>query len=325
MSDALLYQLERFFNPRDSYCLLYLGAGLLFALAIALWRRRNRRTIHPRLILHLLGTGRLWLHRSTLLDAKLLFLHGMLLMTGYTMLVAGSEIWHAGIASGLGHFSPPVFAMPRWIAGSLTTVLQMLFLDLGYWALHFAFHRIPALWEVHKVHHSAEVLTPLTGWRMHPIEFVAFINLSGFAMGAVHGVMGALFGASAAPFELLHINVLLLLFLTTYFHLRHSGVWIAATGWLGRVIHSPAHHQIHHSTDPRHFDRNLGYGLSLFDWMFGTLYIPERHGRVNLGVPEDAPHTGVLDTLIRPLHNAVRVLDKPLLTPPAAHRLADTQ
>jgi sterol desaturase/sphingolipid hydroxylase (fatty acid hydroxylase superfamily) len=318
MTDALLYQLLRFLNPRDSYCLLYLGAALLFALVIALWRRRGRRAVHPRLILNLLGTGRLWLHRSTVLDAKLLLMHGLLLVTGYTVLVASSEAWHIATLSALGYLGEPHIAAPRWFAGSLTTVLQMLFLDLGYWALHFAFHRIPALWEVHKVHHSAEVLTPLTGWRMHPIEFVAFTNLSGFAMGAVHGAAGWLFGASAAPFEWMHVNVLLLLFLATYFHLRHSGIWIAATGWLGRLVHSPAHHQIHHSTDPSHFDRNMGYALSLFDWMFGTLHIPEPRGRVALGVPEDAPHTGVLDTLIRPLRNAARVLNKPLLTPPPA-------
>ncbi|MEP6831481.1 MAG: sterol desaturase family protein [Rhizomicrobium sp.] len=308
MHDALLYQLERFLNPQDSYCLIYLGAALFFALAVALWRRRGRQAIHPRLIRHLLGTRRLWLHRSTILDTKLLFMHGMLLVTGYTLLVASSEFWRIGVASGLGHLSAPLLTAPRWFAGSLTTVLQMLFLDLGYWALHFAFHRIPALWEVHKVHHSAEVMTPLTGWRQHPIEFVAFANLSGLAMGAVAGLTSWLLGVNAAPFELLHVNVLLLLFLTTYFHLRHSGIWIAATGWLGRLIHSPAHHHIHHSTDPRDFDHNLGYALSLFDWMFGTLCIPERSGRVNLGVPDDAPHTGVLDTLIRPLRNATRVM-----------------
>jgi len=224
--------------------------------------------------------------------------------------------------AGLARISSPTYAAPHWLAGALTTLLQVVAVDLGYWTLHFAFHRIPSLWEIHKVHHSAEVMTPLTWWRQHPIEFIAFANASGLALGTVYGVTRWLFGAAAAPFELFHINILLLLFLATTHHLRHSGVWIAATGWLGHVIHSPAHHQIHHSTDPRHFDRNLGYGLSLFDWMFGTLHIPEPRGRVNLGVPGDAPHTGVLDTLIRPLRNAARALGKPLPTPGGSAALA---
>lgn len=310
MADTLLYQLQRFLNPGDSYSLIYLTAALFFALAIALFRRRGRRSVGGRLIARLVGGSRLWLHRSTILDMKLYLMHGILLVSGYTLLVASGETWHLGIASALPHISAPVFAAPRWVAGSVTTLLQVMAVDLGYWLLHYAFHRIPALWEVHKVHHSAEVMTPLTGWRQHPIEFIAFTNLNGFAMGAVYGATDWLFGASAAPFTLFHINVLFVLFLCTIYHLRHSGIWIAATGWLGRVIHSPAHHHIHHSTNPEDFDHNMGYALSLFDWMFGTLRIPERSGRVTLGVPEDAPHTGVLDTLVRPLRNAARIMNQ---------------
>ena len=42
---------------------------------------------------------------------------------------------------------------------------------------------------------------------------------------------------------------------------------------LNRVLNSPAQHQIHHSDAPRHFNRNFGVNLSLWDWMFGTLYV----------------------------------------------------
>ena len=316
MSEAIFYQVARFFVPRDPFSLIYLFGGLLFALGVMLWRRRRRSVISPRLLRHLAGSRKLWLHRSTVLDMKLFLMHGLLVTTGYVVLVGSSHAWQLSITAGLSEFSTPIVAAPRWLAGALTTILQLLAVDLGYWALHFAFHRIPSMWEIHKVHHSAEVMTPLTWWRQHPIEFVAFANSSGLALGATYGVTRWLFGPNAAPFELFHLNILLVLFLATTHHLRHSSVWIAATGWLGRVVHSPAHHQIHHSTDPRHFDRNLGYALSLFDWVFGTLHIPERRGRVHLGVPEDEPHTSVWDTLIRPLRNAARVLNQPLLTPP---------
>ena len=99
-----------------------------------------------------------------------------------------------------------------------------------------------------------------------------------------------------------------MLHFATFHHLRHTGVWIAATGWLGRLVHSPAHHQIHHSTDPAHFDRNMGYALSVWDWVFGTLWVPERRGRVRFGVEGEAPYAGLVDTLVRPLKAAAGTL-----------------
>jgi sterol desaturase/sphingolipid hydroxylase (fatty acid hydroxylase superfamily) len=318
MSEAILYQLASPFDPRDPFCLIYLLGALFFGLTVMLWRRRRRQRISPGLVRLLAGSRALWLHRSTILDMKLFLMHGLLAATVYMLLIRGSHAWQVAVTTALTEISHPTYAAPHWLAGWLTTILQVLAVDLGYWVVHLAFHRIPSLWEIHKVHHSAEVMTPLTWGRQHPIEWIAFANISGLGLGSAYGITYWLFGKSAAPFELFHINILLLLFFATTHHLRHSGVWIAATGWLGHVIHSPAHHQIHHSTDSRHFDRNLGYGLSLFDWMFGTLHIPSPRGRVNLGVPEDAPHVSVLDTLIRPLRNAMRVLNKPLPTPAKA-------
>lgn len=294
------YQLLRLFNPRESYCLFYLGGGLAFALAVMTWRRRRRRRMRG--LARLLGSRRLWTHASTGLDLKLYLLNGVLILVAYSLFEVSSEAWRDG-AHGLlaALFGPaaPLHA-PRWVAGGVTTIVQLLMLELGYWTLHYAFHRIPAMWAIHRVHHSAEVMTPLTEWRQHPIEFVAFANVLTLTMGASYGAMSWLFGAGAEPFTLFQLNLLLVLHLLTFHHLRHSGVWIAATGWLGRLVHSPAHHQVHHSSDPRHFDRNMGYALSVWDWVFGTLYVPERRGRARLGC-DQAAHTGVIDALTRPL------------------------
>ena len=68
-------------------------------------------------------------------------------------------------------------------------------------------------------------------------------------------------------------------FIYVYVHLQHSQVWIAFTGWLGRLFMSPAHHQIHHSSNPAHFNKNLGSCLALWDWMFGTLHVPSADAR----------------------------------------------
>jgi len=77
------------------------------------------------------------------------------------------------------------------------------------------------------------------------------------------------------------------LFLITYGHLRHSHIWIPFRGWLGKILISPAHHQIHHSTNPAHFNKNLGFALSFWDWVFGTLHIPAKEREVEVfGVGE---------------------------------------
>lgn len=310
LAQMLAYQLWRLANPRESYCWAYLAGALLFAAGVMLWRRRGRRRIRAASLLRLFGGKRLWLHRSTLLDFKLYLMHGLLVLGAYGLFQLSGEACRAATVAGLsGLFGAgPHLAAPRWAAGTATTLAQVLALDLGYWALHFAFHRIPALWEVHKVHHSAEVMTPLTEWRQHPIEFAAFGNLVGLASGGVYGAMSWLFGAAAEPFTLFQVNLILVAHLASFHHLRHSGVWIAARGWLGRLVHSPAHHQIHHSTDPRHFGRNLGFALSIWDWAFGTLWIPDRRGRVTLGVEGAAPYAGLADTLVRPLVDGARAL-----------------
>ncbi len=305
LSSLIGYQLLRVLNPREGYCLVYLAGGLLFAALVMLWRRRKRRRIRG--LWRLLGSRRLWTHSSTQVDLKLYLLNGVLILTAYSLFELSSEAWRdgaRGMLTALFGASPPLPA-PRWAAGIATTIVQVLALELGYWGLHYAFHKVPAMWAIHRVHHSAEVMTPLTEWRQHPIEFVAFANVLTLAMGASYGAMSWLFGPGAEPFTLFQLNIALVLHLLTFHHLRHSGVWIAATGWLGRLVHSPAHHQIHHSTDPRHFDKNLGYALSIWDWVFGTLWIPDRRGRVTLGCDEVA-HAGVVDALMRPLMSWAR-------------------
>ena len=90
-------------------------------------------------------------------------------------------------------------------------------------------------------------------------------------------------------------------------HLQHSHVWIATTGLLGRVILSPAHHQIHHSDNPIHFDKNFGSCLSVWDWLFGTLHMPEREReRLNFGVETRArDHHTAIGSLVMPFVQAL--------------------
>ena len=296
------YLFWRFLNPADSFNAAYLAGAALFALAVFLWRRRARRTVRLRALLA--SARRALGHRSSLLDYKLYLVNGLLAVTGYGVAELSSEAWKAGVLKAGAALLGPAgwIALPRLEVAALATLAQVLVLDLAYWATHWVFHNVRFCWELHKVHHSAEVMTPFTEWRQHPIEFIAFANALTFSTGITYGVMAYLFGPGAQPFTLLQLNVVLCVHLFTIHHLRHSGAWIAACGWLGRLVHSPAHHQIHHSDDPAHFGKNLGYALSVWDWAFGTLHMPDRRGRVRLGLGEDVSHRAMArDTLWRPL------------------------
>ena len=113
----------------------------------------------------------------------------------------------------------------------------MLFLayELGYWFNHWLSHKVPLLWEFHKVHHTAEVLTPLTNFRVHPVYAFVFANILAFSTAVASGLGHYLFGDTAYQYALADTNIILVLFIHAYVHLQHSHVWISFTGGLGRV------------------------------------------------------------------------------------------
>ncbi len=68
--------------------------------------------------------------------------------------------------------------------------------------------------------------------------------------------------------------------------LRHSHVWVAFPQWLSRLIISPAMHQIHHSRADQHWDRNFGSQFALWDWLFGTIYVPKERETLTFGIDQ---------------------------------------
>lgn len=155
--------------------------------------------------------------------------------------------------------------------------------DFGLYWSHRLFHALRPLWALHALHHSPPVLTPLTAFRFWPpeafVHFAAFNLGSGLALGAVCLIAGS----GIAPATWLGVNVFLVAWTLAFSHLRHSPVPLAFPRALSRLFVSPHMHQVHHSDDPRHRDRNFGTALAVWDWMFGTLYLPSRDERFRFG------------------------------------------
>ena len=92
------------------------------------------------------------------------------------------------------------FGFQRINSFSYTEIMIMFTLSLflisdftRYW-LHRFMHKVEWLWELHKVHHSAKVLNPLTLYRVHPIESLLFGFRYSLSVGIVSGVFIYLFG-----------------------------------------------------------------------------------------------------------------------------------
>ena len=267
------------FRPASAYGAPALGGALIVCAFYYARRRQARgRIVSARGFIRSIFPRRIVLHPSSLMDMRLWALNAIVFASAYAMLGLGLFFWRDVVSAALTHgFGPHAPApWPAWSVLALATVLQILAYELAYWFAHYCFHKVPALWEFHKVHHSAEVMTALTELRQHPVEIIAFTNLIGLSTGIVFGAMTYAFGPGVRPFTLLNGNILTMVFLLTYGHLRHSHMWIAFTGIAGRILQSPAHHQLHHSANPAHFDKNLGFALAVWDWAFGTLLIPAR-------------------------------------------------
>ncbi len=252
----------------------------------------------------LFPAGVLW-HPSSRLDYKLFVVNSVVVTGAVSLLTVGPQFWKVlgfKVLVVLAGPAPAPLAEPSALVISFAAILSLLALDFGYWLTHWAMHRNPLLWEFHKVHHSAEVMTPATEWRQHPLEFLMFPTVYGLTTGLVYGALAYFFGERAQGLSLNVQNLLIVVHLATFHHVRHSHIRIPFTGAWGRILHSPAHHQLHHSADPAHFDCNLGYLLSVWDWMAGTLILPTGRERLTLGIgAEGRLHDTVVAVYLRPL------------------------
>ncbi len=310
----LLGQLDKaLLAPGSHASLTSLLAAFLIAFGVLAARRyRKGRRIRLEPLLRALFPKSIVTSRSNIADIGYfyfnVFVFGMVF--GWALL-SYAVLSHAvveGLTAAFGALRPA--PLPGFVARSIITVMLFLAYELGYWLNHYLSHRIAFLWEFHKVHHSATVLTPLTNFRVHPVYMCIFLNILSLFTGLANGVGDYLLGQSPGQFGVNETNIILVFFIYLYVHLQHTQLWIPFTGWLGRVFMSPAHHQIYHSSDPTHFNKNMGSCLALWDWMFGTLRVPAaKREKLAFGVePDRADAHTIRGELIAPFGHAAALL-----------------
>lgn len=307
---ALASGLAALMQPQKRIYLPYLVGA--FALAVLVWsvRARGRRSL-----VQFLFPKAIWLHRSALLDYRLVVVRGLLDLAWLGSLSLSSFAVGLSIARLLWQHVAilPRFTVEPWLIVALFSIGAFVAEDLARYALHRLCHRVPALWELHKLHHSAEVLTPLTVYRTHPLEGLLMTAGSALAIGVVTGVCMWAFPGAIRAWEVLGVQALGFFWNVLGANLRHSHVWLSYGARLEHVLISPAQHQIHHSDQARHHDRNFGAALALWDWAFGTLYVTRGRERLRFGLRagESNYDDGVFSALVGPLWGAVGRLIAP--------------
>ena len=242
--------------------------GLLVAAALAwVWPHKSTALPSWRMLVQ---------HPSVRLDVQLLLARQLLqvLWGSAGLSLAYTIASHTVLRLDHTFGRPEIGPIAPFLITAIYSGALFLAWDLSRFLLHLAMHRLPILWAFHQVHHSAEVLTPLTFHRIHPVESALYQLRGGITTGTVTALFYWLFRDAASVWTWAGVPALGLLLNVVFGNLRHSHVWIRFPTWAERyVMLSPAQHQLHHSIEERHYDRNMGTWLPWWDHLAGTLTV----------------------------------------------------
>ena len=282
----ILYPLRMPFLPSSEIYWLYILGALLIALLLYMLDGKDKT--QQQNLLQYLFPKEIYLHPSAITEYKYYFaaslLNILLLIPAISSLPNLADIT-CDYLTKITHINAPfAIAHPHWYDYGILSVFLALVGDFAYYCYHYLAHRNSFFWEFHKVHHSAEVLTPLTIYRGHPVDLGLSLLINTLMLGFATGIWVYLFGNQVSQILIYGVSCELFLFYLTGSNLRHSHIWLNYPYGISYIVMSPAQHHIHHSIEPKHYDKNFGYILSFWDWVFGTLYIPIGYEKISFGL-----------------------------------------
>ncbi|MBC7535323.1 MAG: sterol desaturase family protein [Ferruginibacter sp.] len=127
--------------------------------------------------------------------------------------------------------------------------------DLAFYIEHRVDHYCRLFWAVHVTHHSSEEFNLTTGFRSSVFQPVyRFLYFIPIALMGFH------------PMDIVFMYSIT----QTYGILVHTEYVKKMPRWFEAIFVSPSHHRVHHASNVRYLDKNMGMCLIIWDKMFGT-------------------------------------------------------
>jgi sterol desaturase/sphingolipid hydroxylase (fatty acid hydroxylase superfamily) len=147
-----------------------------------------------------------------------------------------------------------ILSLPTW----LNIILAVLVLDLVIYFQHRAFHAVPWLWRLHRMHHADLEFDVTTGLRFHPFEILVSMIIK----------LVAVIALGAPALAVLVFEVVL----NASSMFNHGNVRLPESmdRRLRLLIVTPDMHRVHHSVMHQETDSNFGFNLPWWDRLFGT-------------------------------------------------------
>ncbi|RFZ85333.1 sterol desaturase family protein [Mucilaginibacter terrenus] len=154
--------------------------------------------------------------------------------------------------------------------------------DFLYWVLHYTGHYCRLFWAVHVTHHSSEKFNLTTGFRSTVFEplYRTFFYLPLALMG---------FNA---------VDVLYAYLITQlYGNIVHTQYKVNLPRWYSFIFVTPAHHRVHHASNLRYLDKNMGMMFIIWDRIFGTFHDEDPAEPVKYGLTKQPEKLGPVNIL----------------------------
>lgn len=156
-------------------------------------------------------------------------------------------------------------------------IVLVLAQDLLYWCLHTSGHYIRFFWAMHVTHHSSPLFNLTTGFRSTVFEplYRVFFYLPLAFMG---------FTA---------VDIILAYLITQlYGNMVHTQTVKKLHPILEYILVTPSHHRVHHASNVRYLDKNMGMILIIWDRMFGTFQEELPQEKIIYGLTHQPEDTG---------------------------------
>ncbi|MDN2581738.1 sterol desaturase family protein [Aquibium sp. ELW1220] len=201
-------------------------------------------------------------------NVAMVVLSSVLVRILFPAAAVGAALWAQ--TQGLGLFR--LAGIDPVLAG----IAGFVILDLAVWLEHWASHRIPILWRIHRMHHADTGFDLTTALRFHPLEIV----LSMVWKAAIVVVLGV-------PVVAVLVFEIVLNGMAMFNH-ANARLPLGLDRVLRRFVVTPDMHRVHHSSIPAETDSNYGFNFPFWDRIFGTYNDQPRlgHDGMEIGLRE---------------------------------------